>query len=119
MTYTDSSLKNNNSLKIPISLFCRYLLHPTGRQFSKYNHIRNGKRQAFIFNLYYFLLQFLAPKVFKEFFKLRFTEVAVGLHARAVGTKFRELTYEFRELQKSSSIENPNLDELISYATNS
>jgi 2-dehydropantoate 2-reductase len=77
------------------------------------------KRQPPIFNLYYFLPEFLAPKVFKNLFGSRFAEVAIGLHARAIGSEFREMTDEFRELQKSSSISTPYLDELLSYIPNS
>jgi ketopantoate reductase len=73
------------------------------------------KRQPPIFNLYYFLPEFLAPKVFKKLFGSRFAEVAIGLHAKAIGSEFQEMKEEFRELQKTTSRGTPNLDELLDY----
>lgn len=73
------------------------------------------KRQPAIFNMYYWLPDFLAPPVFRKLFDSRFAEVAIGLHARAVGSELQEMTDEFRELQKSTSVETPVLNEYLNY----
>lgn len=73
------------------------------------------KRQPPIFNLFYWAPLWLAPKAFKPLFDSRFAEVAIGLHAKAVGNEFAEMADEFAELQAKAGIKTPNLDELLSH----
>jgi len=73
------------------------------------------KRQPFIFNIYYWLPKWLAPKVFKKLFTSRHAEVGIGLHARAIGSEFYEMVEEFAELKAKAGIETRNLDEMLAY----
>ena len=73
------------------------------------------KRQPPIFNLFYWTPLWLAPKAFKPLFDSRFAEVAIGLHAKAIGSEFAEMADEFAELQAKTGIDTPNLDELLSH----
>ena len=73
------------------------------------------KRQPPIYNLFYWTPLWLAPKAFKPLFDSRFTEVAIGLHAKAIGNEFAEMADEFAELQAKAGINAPNLDELLSH----
>ncbi len=74
------------------------------------------KRQPFIFNLYYWNTEGLNAKIFRDkFFGSRFVEVAMGMHARAVGDELLELIEEFREVQAETSVETPHLDHLLSF----
>lgn len=79
------------------------------------NRIGYTKRQPFIFNIYYWLPKWLAPKVFKKLFTSRHAEVGIGLHVRAIGSEFHEMVEEFAELQKKAGVETPNLDALLAY----
>lgn len=74
------------------------------------------KRQPPVFNLYYWMPEWLTLKVFKRFFQSRRIEVAVGLHAPAVGDEVMEMMEEFAELKQKTGLETPNLDELMAYA---
>ena len=73
------------------------------------------KRQPPIFNLFYWTPLWLAPKAFKPLFDSRFAEVAIGLHAKAIGNEFAEMADEFAELQAKAGIDTPNLDALLSH----
>lgn len=73
------------------------------------------KRQPPIFNLYYWLPEWLGLRVFRGFFKSRFVEVAMGLHAAEVGGEVSEMAEEFGELKTRVGIETPDLDELLSH----
>ena len=73
------------------------------------------KRQPFIFNIYYWLPKWLAPKVFKKLFTSRHAEVGIGLHARAIGSELYEMVEEFAELKAKAGIETRNLDDLLAY----
>ncbi len=72
------------------------------------------KRQPPIFNLFYWTPVWLAPKAFRPLFESRFAEVAFGLHAKAIGNEFIEMTNEFAALQAKAKLDTPNLDELLS-----
>lgn len=74
------------------------------------------KRQPPIFNMYYWLPEWLGVKVFRGFFRSRKVEVAMGLHAAEVGDELLEMMGEFAELKAQAGIETPHLDELISFA---
>lgn len=52
------------------------------------------KRHAPIFNLYYWLPDWLALKVFRNFFRSRFVEIAMGLHAPVVGDEVLAMAEE-------------------------
>ena len=73
------------------------------------------KRQPPIFNIYYWLPLWLAPRVFGRLLTSRRAEVAFGLHAKAVGSELRELKSEFLTDHKKAGIKTPALDELLSY----
>lgn len=77
------------------------------------NSLGYTKRQPFIFNIYYWLPMWLAPKVFKKLFTSRHAEVGIGLHAKSIGSELNEMVDEFAELKAKAGIETPNLDELI------
>jgi len=74
------------------------------------------RRQPPIFNLYYWLPDWVGVKVFRSFFRSRKVEVAMGLHASEVGDELLEMMEEFAELRARAGIETPNLDELVSFA---
>ena len=74
------------------------------------------RRQPPIFNLYYWLPEWVGVKVFRGFFRSRKVEVAMGLHASEVGDELLEMMEEFAELRARAGIETPNLDELLSFA---
>ena len=72
------------------------------------------KRQPFIINLYYWLPERLNAKIFRDkFFGSRFVEVAMGLHANAIGRELWDLIDEFRALQKMTAVKTPHLDILF------
>ena len=71
------------------------------------------KRQPPIFNLFYWTPLWLAPKAFKPLFDSRFAEVAIGLHAKAIGNEMAEMADEFAELQIKAGVDTPNLDALL------
>jgi 2-dehydropantoate 2-reductase len=73
------------------------------------------KRQPPIFNLYYWVPLWLGVKVFRGFFRSRFVEVAMGLHAGEVGDEVLEMMAEFAELRAGTGVRTPNLDELIGH----
>ena len=74
------------------------------------------KRQPFIFNLYYWFPEGLNAKIFRDkFFGSRFVEVAMGMHATAIGDELLELIVEFREVQAETSVETPHLDHLLGF----
>ena len=72
-----------------------------------------SKRQPWVFNLFYWTPLWLAPKVFSKLFDSRFAEVSIGLHARAAGPEFEELTAGFLALRDRAGLETPDLDELL------
>lgn len=74
------------------------------------------RRQPAIFNLYYWLPEWVGVKVFRSFFRSRKVEVAMGLHASEVGDELLEMMEEFAELKAQAGFDTPNLDELISCA---
>ncbi|MGB5294926.1 MAG: 2-dehydropantoate 2-reductase N-terminal domain-containing protein [Thermoanaerobaculia bacterium] len=74
------------------------------------------KRQPPIFNLYYWLPEWVGVRTFQRFFRSRKVEVAMGLHASEVGDELLEMMEEFTELRARTGIETPNLDELLSFA---
>lgn len=71
------------------------------------------KRQPPIFNLYYWLPEWVGIKVFSGFFRSRKVEVAMGLHAAGVGEEVSEMMEEFGVLKARAGIDTPNLNELI------
>ena len=72
------------------------------------------QRQPFIFNLFYWIPEWLNIKIFRDkFFGSKFVEVGIGLHANAIGQELWDLIEEFRELQQKSSIKTPHLDALL------
>jgi 2-dehydropantoate 2-reductase len=74
------------------------------------------KRQPFIFNLYYWVPEGLNVKIFRDkFFGSRFVEVAMGMHAQAIGDELKDLVQEFKDLQAETSVETPHLDHLLSF----
>ena len=73
------------------------------------------RRQPPVFNLYYWLPQWLEPVVFKQLFGSRNGEVRFGLHARSVGPELLEMAAEFAELRAESGIETPGLDALLDH----
>ena len=73
------------------------------------------RRQPPIFNLYYWLPEWLGIRVFRGFFSSRKIEVMMGLHAAEVGGEVLEMAEEFEELKARTGIETPNLDELLSH----
>ena len=73
------------------------------------------KRQPPIFNLYYWLPEWVGVRTFQRFFRSRKVEVAMGLHASEVGDELLEMMDEFTELRARTGIETPNLDELLSF----
>ncbi len=75
------------------------------------------KRQPFIFNLFYWLPDWLVPKVFKPFFESRYVEVAMGLHARNIGDEFSEMMREFEVLRNQAGLHTPILDQLMAGAS--
>lgn len=75
------------------------------------------RRQPPIFNLYYWQPEWVGLKVFSGFFRSRFVEVAMGLHAAEVGGEVLEMAEEFGELKTRAGIETPNLDELLSHVS--
>ncbi len=74
------------------------------------------KRQPPIFNLYYWLPEWVGVRTFQRFFRSRKVEVAMGLHASEVGDELLEMMEEFTEFRARTGIETPNLDELLSFA---
>jgi 2-dehydropantoate 2-reductase len=73
------------------------------------------RRQPPVFNLYYWLPEWLGVKTFQRFFRSRRVEVAMGLHASEVGEELSEMLEEFAELRARAAIETTTLDELLSY----
>lgn len=74
------------------------------------------RRQPPIFNLYYWLPEWLNIRVFRSFFSSRKAEVALGLHASEVGEELSEMMEEFSELRTRAGVATPHLDELVSHA---
>ncbi len=77
--------------------------------------VGHKRRQPPIFNLYYWLPEWVGVKVFRGFFRSRKVEVAMGLHVSEVGDELLEMMEEFTELRARTGIETPNLDELLSF----
>jgi 2-dehydropantoate 2-reductase len=77
------------------------------------------KRQPPIFNLYYWLPEWLGVKTFQRFFRSRKVEIAMGLHASEIGAELLEMMDEFTELRAGVDIKTPHLDQLLSYARRS
>ena len=73
------------------------------------------KRQPPIFNIYYWLPLWLAPRIFGKLLTSRRAEIAFELHVKAVGSELEELKAEFSTLQKKAGIKTPVLDEMLSY----
>lgn len=73
------------------------------------------KRQPLIFNLYYWLPEWMNIRVFRRFFSSRKAGVALGLHASEVGEELLEMMEEFRALRTRAGVETPHLDELVSH----
>ena len=73
------------------------------------------KRQPPIFNLYYWLPQWLEAKVFARFFGSKSAAVRLGLHAKVVGPELLEMAAEFDSLRDGVNIDTPKFDELLSY----
>ncbi len=71
------------------------------------------KRQPPVFNLFYWLPLWIAPKVFRKMFSSRFAEVGFGLHVKVIGDEFRALNEEFSAIKKMSGVETPNMDGLL------
>lgn len=73
------------------------------------------KRQPPVFNIFYWIPLWLAPKVFRSLFASRWAEVALGLHAKSVGDELGDLKAEFSILQDQAGIKTPVLDEMLAY----
>jgi 2-dehydropantoate 2-reductase len=66
-------------------------------------------------NLFSWLPESLLIKILKQVFNTKFAEVAMMLHVNAAKDEMIELAHDFRKLRDQTSIQTPNLDELISY----
>jgi len=76
------------------------------------------RRQPPVFNLYYWLPQWLEPVVFGKLFGSHSAEIRFGLHARTVGPELHEMAEEFEVLKRLASIETPELDTLLGCVPN-
>lgn len=74
------------------------------------------KRQPFVFNLYYWLPEWLGVRTFQKFFRSRKVEVAIGLHVSEVGEELLEMMEEFADLRTRVEIGTPNLEALLDYS---
>ena len=74
------------------------------------------RRQPPIFNLYYWLPEWLGVRTFQRFFRSRKVEIAMGLHASEIGEELSEMMEEFAELRARAGIVTPDLDEHTTYA---
>ena len=66
-------------------------------------------------NLFYWLPESLLIKILKKVFNTKFAEVAMMMHVNAAKDEMIELANDFRKLRDQTSIQAPNLDELIHY----
>jgi ketopantoate reductase len=73
------------------------------------------RRQPPIFNLFYWIPAWLAPKVFRPIFDSPFSQVAFGLHMNAIGGELGELAEEFATLQATAGLTTPELDALLAH----
>ncbi len=73
------------------------------------------KRQPFVFNLFYWLPEFITAKVFAGTFRSKFAEIGFAKHAKAGLDEMKELSQEFMSLIKKTSIKTPNIDILKAY----
>ena len=92
-----------------IHLYCR-ACREAGKVLREIGYRR---RQPPIFNLYYWLPQWLEPIVFGKLFASRSAEVRFGLHARTVGPELLEMADEFAVLKSLAGMETPGLDALL------
>ena len=65
-------------------------------------------------NTFYWNPEWITINILKQAFNSKFAEVAMMMHVNAAKDEMIELGNEFRTLTKQTSIETPNLDELIS-----
>jgi 2-dehydropantoate 2-reductase len=73
------------------------------------------KRQPFEFNLFYWLPEVLSAKALRGLLGSKFAEVAYAMHAKAAQDEMKELADEFRSLIEATSVETPNIDQLMGY----
>jgi 2-dehydropantoate 2-reductase len=71
------------------------------------------KRYPFKFNLFYWMPESVLINIMKQLFNSRFAEIAFMLHLNAAKDEILELAGEFNTLKAQTSIQTPNLDELI------
>ncbi len=64
---------------------------------------------------FYWNPEWITIKILKLVFKSKFAEVAMMMHVNAAKDEMVELGNEFNTLTNQTSLETPNLDELISY----
>jgi len=73
------------------------------------------KSYNFKLKLFYWFPEGILINILKQVFNSRFAEVAMMMHANAAKDEMVELGNEFRTLRNQTSIETPNLDELLGY----
>ncbi|MBT4092237.1 MAG: ketopantoate reductase family protein [Deltaproteobacteria bacterium] len=73
------------------------------------------KRQPFVFNLFYWLPEFVTAKVFAGTFKSKYAEIGFARHAKAALDEMKELSQEFMSLIDKTSLKTPNIDLLRTY----
>lgn len=72
------------------------------------------KSYNFKLRLFYWMPEWVIINILKQVFNSRFAEVAMMMHANAAKDEIIELGNEFKILKNQTSIETPNLDELMS-----
>jgi 2-dehydropantoate 2-reductase len=73
------------------------------------------KRQPFEFNLFYWLPEVLITRALRGLLGSKFAEIAFSMHAKAAQDEMKELADEFRSLIEATSVETPNVDQLMDY----
>ncbi len=73
------------------------------------------RRQPFVFNLFYWLPEFMNMMAVKGLLKSKFAEVAYAMHAKAAQDEMRSLAIDFQELINKTSVDTPNIDMLRSF----
>lgn len=66
-------------------------------------------------DLFYWMPEFMLINILSKVFSSKFAEIAMMMHANAAKDEMYELSREFKTLKNQTSIETPNLDELIAH----
>jgi 2-dehydropantoate 2-reductase len=73
------------------------------------------KSYNFKMTLFHLLPESLLIKILKKVFNTKFAEVAMMMHVNSAKDEMLELANDFKKLTKRTSVQTPNIDELVNY----